>query len=82
MITFAQAVQTQPAEARTENNMKAMGVDTKTGELKYGNDIDPRYFNVSVEQIDFAPISLEEVNKRIVEQGGHVGFRNGNGPIM
>ena len=30
----------------------------------------------------FAPISLEEVNKRIVEQGGHVGFRNGNGPIM
>jgi calcineurin-like phosphoesterase family protein len=62
--------------------MKISGVDHRTGELKYGNEIDPRYFNVSVEQIDFAPISLEEVNKRILSEGGHVGFRNGNGSII
>lgn len=62
--------------------MKIKGVDRKTGELEYSDQVDPRYFNVSVEQIDFAPISLEEVNKRILDQGGHVGFRNGNGVIM
>ena len=61
---------------------KIKGVNVKTGELVYSDEVDPRYFNVSVEQIDFAPITLEEVNKRIVEQGGQVGFRNGNGPIM
>ena len=54
--------------------MKVNGVDKKTGELQYSDEIDPRYFNVSVEQIDFAPISLEEVYKRIVNQGGHIGF--------
>ena len=62
--------------------MKIIGVDVKTGELKYGNEIDPRYFNVSVEQIDFAPISLEEVNARILAQGGMVGFKNGNQVVM
>ena len=62
--------------------MKIKGVNAKTGELVYGDEIDPRYFNVSVEQIDFAPISLEEVNQRILSQGGHIGFRSGNGPIM
>jgi len=62
--------------------MKVNGVDKKTGELQYSDEIDPRYFNVSVEQIDFAPISLEEVYKRIVNQGGHIGFRNGNQAIM
>ena len=62
--------------------MKIKGVDRKTGELEYSDQVDPRYFNVSVEQIDFAPISLEEVNQRILDQGGHVGFRNGNGVIM
>lgn len=61
---------------------KIVGVDVKTREPKYGDDIDPRYFNVSVEQIDFAPISLEEVYKKIVDQGGQVGFRNGNQVIM
>ena len=34
--------------------------------------IDSRYFNVSVECIDFAPISLEELRARIIEQGGGV----------
>jgi calcineurin-like phosphoesterase family protein len=62
--------------------MKIVGVDVKTGELKYGKEVDPRYFNVSVEQIDFTPISLEELNQRILAQGGQVGFRNGNGPVM
>jgi calcineurin-like phosphoesterase family protein len=62
--------------------MKPRGVDAKTGDILYGNDIDPRYFNVSVEQIDFAPILFEDVLKRIVEQGGQIGFRNGNGSIV
>lgn len=62
--------------------MKARGVDAKTGEILYGNEIDTRYFNVSVEQIDFAPILFEEVCKRIVNQGGTVGFKNNNVVIM
>ena len=45
--------------------------------------IDPRYHNVSVEQLpDFAPILLEDVVRRIEAEGGEIGFRNGNGPIM
>jgi len=60
---------------------KACGVNPKTGEILYGDDIDPRYHNVSVEQLpDFAPILLEDVLKRITDEGGVVGFRNGNGP--
>lgn len=43
-----------------------------------GDKIDPRYFNASVECIDFAPILFEDMQKRIIEQGGHVGFKNGN----
>jgi calcineurin-like phosphoesterase family protein len=62
--------------------MKARGVNAVTGEVMYGNDIDPRYFNVSVEQIDFTPILFEDACKKIVEQGGTVGFKNGNGPVM
>ena len=44
----------------------------------FTSKIDPRYFNCSVECIDFAPILFEDVLKRITEQGGHVGFKNGN----
>ena len=62
--------------------MKARGVDTRTGEILYSDEIDPRYYNVSVEQTDFAPILFEDVLKRITEQGGSVGFKNGNGPAM
>lgn len=47
-----------------------------------GKDIDPNYFNVSVECIDFAPILFEDLIKKIKEQGGQVGFKNGNGPII
>ena len=42
--------------------------------------IDTRYHCVCVEQTDFAPILFEDVIKRIKEEGGEVGFRNGNGP--
>ena len=45
-------------------------------------EIDPRYFCVCVEQTDFKPIALEEVMKRIKEQGGTVGFKQGNGSAM
>jgi calcineurin-like phosphoesterase family protein len=42
--------------------------------------IDPRYHCVCVEQTDFRPILFEDVIKRIKDEGGEVGFRNGNGP--
>ena len=62
---------------------KIRGVNAKTGELLYSDEIDPRYHNVSVEQLpDFAPILFEDVIKRIEAEGGEVGFRNGNGPAM
>lgn len=44
--------------------------------------IDPRYHCVCVEQTDYRPILFEDVIKRIKEEGGEVGFRNGNGPAM
>ena len=44
--------------------------------------IDPRYFNVSVEQIDFTPILFEQAIIKIKEQGGTIGCRDGNGPDM
>ena len=44
--------------------------------------IDPRYHCVCVEATDFAPILFEDVIKRIKDEGGTIGFRNGNGPIM
>ena len=61
---------------------KIRGVDARTGELLYSDEIDPRYHCVCVEQTDFAPILLEDVFKRIAAEGGEVGFKNGNGPIM
>jgi calcineurin-like phosphoesterase family protein len=44
--------------------------------------VDPRYHCVCVEQTDFAPILFEDVIKRIEAEGGSVGFKNGNGPVM
>ena len=62
---------------------RARGVDAKTGTILYSDEIDPRYHCVCVEQTpDFAPILLEDVTKRIIAEGGEVGFRNGNGPSM
>jgi calcineurin-like phosphoesterase family protein len=62
--------------------MRAKGVDARTGEVLYGNEIDTRYFCCCVEQTDFAPILFEDVVKRIEAEGGAVGFKNGNGPTM
>jgi len=62
--------------------MKARGVDARTGEILYSDEIDPRYHCVCVEATDFAPILFEDVIKRIKEEGGEVGFINGNGPTM
>lgn len=42
--------------------------------------IDPRYFSACVEQHDFRPVLFEDAMKQIVEQGGSVGFKYGNGP--
>ena len=49
--------------------------------VKKDGVVDVRYHCVCVEQTpDFAPILIEDVIKRIEEEGGTVGFRNGNGP--
>jgi len=45
--------------------------------------VDTRYHCVCVEQTpDFAPILFEDVIQRIKDEGGVVGFQNGNGPAM
>lgn len=54
--------------------MKPRGVNQHTGEILFSEEIDPRFFNVSVEQIDFAPILFEDCCKQIIAQGGTVGF--------
>jgi calcineurin-like phosphoesterase family protein len=61
----------------------------KTGKtIEFGDgtftpqEIDTRYHCVCVEQTDFAPILFEDVIKRIEEEGGAIGFKNGNGPTM
>jgi calcineurin-like phosphoesterase family protein len=61
---------------------KPRGFDVKTGTILYSTEIDPRYWCACVEQTDFAPILLEDVYKRIEAEGGVLGFKNGNGPIM
>ena len=62
--------------------MKARGVDAKTGDVLYGNEVDIRYHCVCVEQTDFAPILFEDVLKRITAEGGTIGFKNGNGIVL
>lgn len=62
--------------------MKPCGVDVHSGEILYSNEIDPRYLCVSVEHTDFAPILFEDALKRFEQQGGVVGFKNGNGKVM
>lgn len=44
--------------------------------------VDVRYHCVCVEQTDFRPILFDDVVKRIKEEGGEIGFRQGNGPAM
>jgi calcineurin-like phosphoesterase family protein len=49
----------------------------------FGVDVlDVRYHCVCVEQTDFTHILFEEVIKRIQDEGGSVGFQNGNGPAV
>ena len=48
----------------------------------YREVVDPRYHCVCVEQTDFRPILFEDVIQRIKDEGGEVGFKNGNGPTM
>jgi len=62
--------------------MKPRGVDARTGETLYSDTPDVRYHCVCVEQTDFAPILFEKAIERIEQEGGQVGFRNGNGPTM
>ena len=64
----------------TNRVMKPRGIDAKTGATLYGDEIDPRYHCVCVEQTDFRPILFEDVIQRIKDEGGSVGFKNGNGP--
>lgn len=60
---------------------KIVGVD-HTGAFTHSDEIDPRYHCVCVEQTDYTPITLEEVSKRVLAEGGVIGFRSGNTPIM
>ena len=62
--------------------MKPRGFNTKTGEILYSDEIDPRYHCVCVETTDYTPILFEDVIKRIGEEGGRIGFQNGNGTVM
>ena len=66
----------------TNRVKKARGVDARTGEVLYSDENDVRYHCVCVEQTDFRPILLEDVYKRIVEEGGCIEMKNGNGPTM
>lgn len=44
--------------------------------------VDLRYHCVCVEQTDFKPILFEHVIERIKAEGGVIGYKNGNGPIL
>ena len=62
--------------------MRPKKVGMLSGNITYLDEIDPRYHCVCVEQTDFKPILFEDVIKRIKEEGGTIGFKNGNGPTM
>lgn len=51
----------------THDNLVMMPakVEVRSGEIVYSEKPDPRYINVCVEQINYTPISLEEINARI-----------------
>jgi calcineurin-like phosphoesterase family protein len=62
--------------------MKIVGAYTDGTPIRSKDKIDPDYFCVCVEQTDYRPISFEDVLQKIKDQGGQVGFRNGNGPVI
>lgn len=66
----------------TNRVKKPRGYDVKTSTMLYSDEIDPRYHCVCVEQTDFRPILFEDVIKRIKDEGGEVGFKQGNGSAM
>jgi calcineurin-like phosphoesterase family protein len=67
----------------TNRVKRARGVDAKTGTVLYSDENDVRYHCVCVEQTGFAPILLEDVFKRILAEGGRVGFdTQGNGSAI
>lgn len=66
----------------TSRVKKARGIDAKTGATLYSDENDVRYHCVCVEQTDFRPILLEDVYKRITDEGGCIEMKNGNGPTM
>jgi calcineurin-like phosphoesterase family protein len=51
-------------------------------DIRHGAQIDPRYFSACVEHHDFRPVLFEDAMKQIKEQGGEVGFKQGNGSAM
>ena len=46
--------------------------------FKHHPVVDPRYYCVCVEQTDFRPILFEDAIQKIKDEGGSVGFKNGN----
>jgi len=70
-----------------EESLGRFGVNihghTHANRVMKDGKIDVRYHCVCVEQTpDYAPILFEDVIKRIKDEGGEIGFRNGNGPTM
>lgn len=64
---------------KKEVNPKWTGNQFETEE-PYIDVIDPDYWCACVEHTDFRPILFEDAIARIIEQGGQIGFRQGNGP--
>jgi calcineurin-like phosphoesterase family protein len=62
--------------------MKIVGAYTDGTPIRSKDKIDPDYFCVCVEQTNYTPISFEDVVEKIKEQGGQIGFRQGNGPTI
>ena len=66
----------------SNNVMKATGVDPTSGQIIYGDEIDPRYFCVCVEQTDFAPILFEDVLKRMDERDKSMNYIDARASIL
>lgn len=57
------------------SNRVKLPVSVENGKTIYGDEIDVRYHNVSVEHTNFAPILFDEVCDKIITEGGSVGFK-------
>ena len=53
---------------------KPIGFDNEAKTIIYGDEIDPRYYCVSVEQTNYAPILFEEVMKKLADRDKELGF--------